>query len=545
MSVMPATAVAPQRRALAVPTLAVPLSLYGVALIVRVLAAAGVTFPFNEGSAYYVAVARNLAAGRGPVIDSIWSYATPPLALPGKPAFELWQPLASVLAAWPMTVFGLGFASAQLGFAVVGALLAPLAWLVARDVARRLELPDNRQSYVALGAGLLAAVAGPFVLSAAIPDSTLPFTVLAVAACIAMPAAANGNSRALLALGLMLGLAYLTRMEAAYLGVVFVVLAWHAGVRGKPLVGRLGAVAIIGAVVAVPWWLRNVAVFGTPLPGQLADNAFLTSNEQIFDFGARPTFAEFVAQGGVTILTHIVQALWHDFVDVLLLPGNFIVVGALLTIAFGWRKRAAIGGSALGALLAYGALAFVITSVLFPVATLWGTFEHAAGPLLVGFAVVAMLGGDAFVARVRAWRNWPRPNAGMAPAALAGVVVAFTVLQLVLTATQAGGRERQMTAVADALSTAGLAGDAPVITDRPIWLSEALGASTLALPAQDAAVIQALASTFHSPLVVLVDGMPSQPAFEPPTARCFSALPVAPPEPAPKLVVLQIAETCR
>ena len=143
MSVMNATAVARRERAIAVPALAVPVALYGVALIVRLVATAIVTFPLNEGSAYYVAVARNLATGRGPVIDSIWSYATHPQTVLGRPAFELWQPLASVLAAWPMTFLGNTFASAQLGFAVVGALLAPLARLVARDAATDFDLPVN------------------------------------------------------------------------------------------------------------------------------------------------------------------------------------------------------------------------------------------------------------------------------------------------------------------------------------------------------------------------------------------------------------------
>jgi 4-amino-4-deoxy-L-arabinose transferase-like glycosyltransferase len=540
-------AVAPQRRALAVPTLAVPVTLYGVALLVRLVAAAVVTFPLNEGSAYYVAVARNLASGRGPVIDSIWSYAAPPLTLP-RPAFELWQPVASVLAAWPMAFFGQTFASAQLGFAVAGALLAPLAWLVARDAAARLELPQNRQRYVALGAGLLAAVAGPFVMSTAIPDSTLPFTILAVAACLAMPAAAQGNGRAIVALGLLLGLAYLTRMEAVYLGVVFAAFLWSAGAHGKHAIGRIGAVAVVGALVVSPWWLRNAAVFGTPLPGQIADNVFMTANYQIFNFTHRADFADFAAQGLGQIATNIGAALWHDFVDVLLLPGNFIVAGALATIALGWRRGRAIAGSPLAALLAYGAIAFVVTSVMFPVATLWGTFEHAAGPLLVAFTVIAVLGGDALVARIRVWRSWPRPNAGMAPAALAVVVFALAGLQLALAGVQAHARERQIAAVANTVAATGLANGGPLISDRPIWLAQALGTTTLALPQQDLTVTDALAQQFHAPLIVLADGLPAGPAFADHglmAPDCFTQLPVAAHPDAPDLIVLSVDEACR
>src|SRR4051794_36519164 len=194
MSVMssPAAAMTRSRVAIGVPALAVPVALFSLAFLVRMAATFVVTFPLSEGSAYYVAVARNIATGRGLVVDAIWSYATPPLALP-RAAFELWRPLASSLAAVPMWFLGPSFASAQVSFALVGALLAPLTWFIARDAADRLNVPAQRRGYVAAAAGVLAALAGPLVLAAALPDSTLPFTVLIVSAAIVTPAAVRGQ----------------------------------------------------------------------------------------------------------------------------------------------------------------------------------------------------------------------------------------------------------------------------------------------------------------------------------------------------------------
>ncbi len=540
---MNATADVRARPAVAVPALAIPVALYGIALLVRVVATFVVTFPLSEGSAYYVAVARNIVAGRGLVVDALWSYATPPLELP-RAAFELWQPLASSLAALPMFVLGSSYSSAQLGFAVVGAMVAPLTWLVARDAATRLELPEHRQRYVALGAGAVAAVAGPLVLSAALPDSTLPFTVLAVAACVAMPAAIRAEKLAIFALGMLLGLAYLTRMEAVYLGVVFVAFVWTSGARGRNLVGRVGAVAVIGALVALPWWLRNLATFGTPMPGQLADNAFLTSNEQIFAFADRPTLAAFLAQGPATIVAHVAQGLWHDLFDVLLMPGNIVTAVALITIAFGWRRRHAVAGSPLAALLVYGLICFALTSTIFPVATQWGTFEHAAGPLMVAFVVLAALGGDALVARVRAWRRWPRPNAGMAPAAITAVVAAMTVLQLLFAGAQASTRDAQITAVT-AASLGTVDRDltwTPFVTDRPVWLSDSFHLPALVLPRGSAAEVNRVLETFRARYVVRVDASAS-PALD--ASPCFVRLPIAPPPEAPELTVFQSTGGCQ
>ena len=86
------------------------LAVFVVALLVRVWAASVLTFPRPEDTAYYVGVARNLVDGHGLVSNAIWSYQTPPLEFP-RPAFEVWLPLPSFLAAIPMAILGTTFAA--------------------------------------------------------------------------------------------------------------------------------------------------------------------------------------------------------------------------------------------------------------------------------------------------------------------------------------------------------------------------------------------------------------------------------------------------
>ncbi len=536
---------------------AIPAALFGMALLVRLWAGALISFPLTEGSAYYIAVARSLATGRGFVVDTIWSYATPPLTLP-RPAFELWQPLASLAAALPMTVMGPSFDAAQAGFAVLGALLGPLAWLVARDAARRLRVPPNRRTVVAIGAGLLAVLCGPLVLSAGLPDSTLVFTTLAVAACLVMPLAATGDRRAVVGLGLLLGLAYLTRLEAIYLGLTFVLLAaWRAGSVGRavPLVMSVAAVA---ALCALPWWLRNAAVFGTPLPGQLADNLFLTRNEQIFSYLDRPSLDGFLGQGALVMAANIGAALWHNVVVVLLVPGGFALLIGALTVAVGIGLRRASGGptdgalsgnSPLMALLISGGMTLASTSLFFPVATLWGTFEHAAGPLVVGLLVAASLGADGFVAWVRRRRDWPRANAWLAPLALVVLTVPLTALQTGSAAVQARTEEALVGAVAGGVAASleqlGIDNRAPLISDRPVWLSAALHRPVIALPDEEPNSVLLLATDFGAVAVVLVEGRGRYPAALRGAAAldCFHELPIAGPE-APDAALFVINEEC-
>ncbi len=507
--------------------------LYACALAARIWAVGLVSFPLTEGSAYYVAVARNLVAGRGLVIDAIWSYATPPLTLP-RPAFELWQPMASFVAALGMTFNPPAFSAAQLGFAIVGSLLGPLAWLVARDTTRRLALPERRAWFVALGSGVLAGVMGPLLLATAVPDSSLPFTVLAVGACIVMPAAVRGDRAALIGLGVLLGTAYLTRLEAVWLGLAFVVMLVASHVDWRTIARRSGGVAAVGGILATPWLLRNLSIFGTPFPGQVADNIFLTRNEQIFWYAERPTLDGFLGQGVPQLAINVANAAWHNIVDVLLVPAAPVVAVALATLAAAFLWRRAVPGAAwsgsLAALFVVGAITFAATTLLFPVATLWGTFEHAAGPLLIGLAVAASAGGDAFVAGLVRVRRWQRSNAWMAPMALVALTLPLTALQMSSASRQASNTAATVNAlpaeVMGALHHAGVPHGSPIITDRPIWVSEALLMPALALPDEPVESVLALARQFGARAVLLVEGRGRYPdELRVGQAACFTPLP--------------------
>src|SRR5439155_10418168 len=100
---------------------------------------------------------KHLVEGRGLVADTIWSYQTPPLVFP-RPAFEVWLPLPSYLAAIPMLILGTTFRAAQVMPILVGALVPVLAWRIAADVAVELGLPRGRARTLAIGTGLTCAV---------------------------------------------------------------------------------------------------------------------------------------------------------------------------------------------------------------------------------------------------------------------------------------------------------------------------------------------------------------------------------------------------
>jgi hypothetical protein len=85
-----------------------------------------------------------------------------------------------------MALLGPTFAAAQWSSILVGTAVPVLAWRLAADVVAERRLPAGRARSVALGAGLTSAVYLPLVLHSALPDSTMPFAALALAACLVM-----------------------------------------------------------------------------------------------------------------------------------------------------------------------------------------------------------------------------------------------------------------------------------------------------------------------------------------------------------------------
>ena len=393
------------------------LLVFAVALVARIVFASQIVFPKPEDTAYYVDVARNLVEGRGLVSDAIWSFQTPPLEFP-RPAFEVWLPLPTFLAAIPMAVLGTTFAAAQISSVLMGALVPVLAWRLAADVAADRGLPEGRARTLAIGTGLTTAVYLPLVLHSALPDSTMTYTVLVLTACLLMsrlvrdPRGGRLTDPRLIALGLVIGLTALTRNEALWLALAWVIVAWRAGdprpsreVRAR----LIGVAGVISFLVFAPWMLRDWIEFGSPLPGQAAANALSVTGFDIFAWNDPPTVSRYLAVGPARLVEMRVEGFTHNLLNVLVLWGLPISIIGLLALPWQWR------GAALRPLVLVSALTFVVTTLFFPVSTTWGTFLHASGPVNVLIVLSALLALDAGIARLGARMGWDRPIAWLGP----------------------------------------------------------------------------------------------------------------------------------
>ncbi len=520
-----------------------------VALAVRAVAAAAISYPVPEDTAYYVGVARNVLEGHGVVADALWSYQTPPLVLP-HPAFEIWLPLPSLVAALPMALLGATFRAAQVGAVLVGALVPVLAWRLAADVAaeRRLSLPRARA--LALGTGLVVAIEVPTMVHGGLPDSTMPFAALVLGACLLMArilAAPDTPRRVdprLVTLGAILGVAALARNEAIWLALTWAILAWWAlpaEARRRTSRLRLIAVpAVVAIAVYVPWAIRDWAAFGSPLPGQAASNALSIRPADIFAWHDVPTLARYIAQGPLALVGARVDGLAHNLLDVLVVPG--IPVAPIGLAALPWFGR----GAALRPLLLVSVLIFAATTLLFPVSTQWGTFLHAAGAIHVLLAIVALLALDALVAEIGRRRAWRRSVAWAGPALLVVGALPLAAIGLAAIGGVASREAQRYDDLAAILARAEpAAATRPIIADHPVWVAESLRVPALGLPDEQPADVLDLARRFDARLVLVTDpeasGWPDVLAQAGPDAACFREVRLA--DPSTGRVPASLADT--
>jgi hypothetical protein len=513
------------------------LLVFAAAAAVRAWAAGQVHFPIPEDAAYYWGVARNFVEGHGLTSSTIWSFRTPALDSAGapfigfpRPAFEIWLPLATLLALVPMTLAGSSDYGATVGVPVMaGALTAVLAWRIAADVADELGLPTGRARTLALGTGLVSALWLPLVLSAAVLDSTAPFGAAALAACLVMerllrrPPLRPWDGRVVL-LGILIGVAALARNEAIWVGLAWALLAVPA-FRGRGFRFGASAVAVAGlAAVAVmgPWLLRDWLTFGSPMPGQAIGNAFSLSGYDIFAWQDPPTLARYLAAGPAVLLGQRVEGFGHNLLDVLVVPG--FPVSVIGVLALPWCGRS----TSLRPLLVVAGLTFGVTTLFFPVATTWGTFLHAAVPTLALLLIVALVALDGGLDAVGRRRGWTRPTAWLGPVFAGAVAVLFTALAMPAYASHAASAGQRYAALGTSMNAAGFRLDpaVPVIASHPMWFAEANRVRTIALPDESVASVVDLARTFGARYVVLEGRHGSWPGrlAEDPQAACLSPL---------------------
>jgi 4-amino-4-deoxy-L-arabinose transferase-like glycosyltransferase len=411
----------------------IPVTLFLLALAARALGTALFPDPAYPDSFYYVAVARELAAGHGFQLPFIWNFVDvgghlPTQAILPIPSNAHWMPLAALVQVPFIWALGATPLASAMPFWLASAATAPLTWFIGRDA--------GLERWQAAGAGVMVAMpalVSPFLAQ---PDNFGLFMFLGTLALWLCARGLRGDRRSFAAGGLVVGLAFLSRNDGVLLGIPFAI-AFLADVLRRPRASRIGwraAVLCAAAfvLVASPWILRQLEVFGSISPSAASGRIlWITDYRELYSVSSEATPASFLAQGIGPLLESRVLGLFNALglfatQPLLIFLAPFVVAGAW------WRRRDA----AFQPWIIYALVLFGASGLLFAVHVPNGTFLHSAVALIPYAYLVSLVGiGGAVAAVARRRRTWSEPQATRIFSVMAvGAVVVIAVVASFVTA---------------------------------------------------------------------------------------------------------------
>ena len=404
-------------------TVRTPITLFVLALLVRLALIAIYPDAAYPDSYYYVDVARALASGHGLSVDFIWIFAEvgnriPDVATLPIPSNAHWLPLASLVQVPFIAVLGpTAFASA-LPLALIGSLAAPLTWAIARDA--------EAEPIVAVTAGVLSAVPAAATVFMAQPENFAIMHPLVAAAIWLTARGLKGDNRAYAFAGLLAGLASLGRNDGVFLGAAIGLvwfidrLRWMRGRRGsgswvhvedRRPIAFWAAVACLGLFLLVmgPWWVRQLSVFGSISPTSSSGAAlWIRKISEWNSLLAHPSLQQFLDQGWAVILASRIAGFWSAVGNFVVVIGSVVLVPFIVIGAFGRARSRDFGPWFL-----YTAVVFLTATILYPLHVPGGAFIHSAIGLAPHAAILAMEGVLLLVRWIASKRrSWDEQAAG-------------------------------------------------------------------------------------------------------------------------------------
>lgn len=405
-----------------------------LAVALRLAVAALIPHPGYMDAAYYASGALRLAQ-HGSLSDPfLWNYLDHPTGLP-HPGFLYWMPLPSLLAAPFAAVFPDSFFALQIPFALLSALLPSLTYWVAWRATHRRR--------TARLAGAFTLLSGLFLPYWTITETFTPFALFGGASLWLMGESATDHPIWKVAqrfgIGVLLGLAHLTRSDAPLLLGVLVVapllaLRWRS--RSNPSKAKQSkgvdwefgfrdlALALAGYLLTMaPWFVRNLSAVGTPLPSTGTKTLWLRTYDDLFCYDCTLSLRSYLDWGWSNILR---SKLWALRINLLrFLAENCLIFLLPFTLIglYRLRRKPSFALATLFLLLVY-----CVHSLIFTYPGPRGGFFHASTALLPFLHVAAAEGIDATVSWAGRRRRWNVRQAqtifGIAAALLALLVSA-------------------------------------------------------------------------------------------------------------------------
>jgi hypothetical protein len=483
-----------------------------LSILVNGLVALAVTSP-GYVDAYYYFNGGVFIVQKQPLLEPyLWNYVNPPPALPA-PAFGYWQPLPSFITALGIILFGRAapFGSAQAAFVLLITVLPLIGYLLG-------EQTGGRRS--ALLAGLLTIFSGYYVIYWSLPESFTPFAVSGAGAlALAGLARRKGTWWPWPLAGACAALGHLTRADGLLLAGIVSLVALiphkepgnpprHPADRAIPRITHAALAALGYLIVMAPWFVRNLAAFGSPLPPGGLDTLWLLEHNDLFTYPPRLSPARYFAAGWPVILRGKLRALGGNlatFVGVqnVIVLTPFTLVGLWRRWREDWLLPAAL----------YEVVLFLAMTFAFTFPGVGGGYFHSGGALMPFFATAAALGLDdtlRWAARRRGtWRFEQTSRVfGVALVTFAAALTVYVVVNRIvglpaMTTIAWNTADDVYDVIGAKLDALGVPPDAPVMSNNTPGFYTHTGHGGVPLPNGDEAALLQAADAYHIAYLVV------------------------------------------
>ncbi len=370
--------------------------MFGLALLVGCVLIVLLDEPGYTDAYYYFNAGQRLAQGDGLTDPYVWLYLNPPDQLPA-PSHTYWMPLASILSAGSMAIFGANFDAAQIPSVLALAGLVVLGGWLGHTLGG-----TRRYSWMA---GLMVLFGGFFFPFWATTDTFALYGLVGAGALIAMGLGYQNKDWRWFALsGALSGLAHLTRADGLLLLLVALLLTLWPRPNWKAVSSTLCAYLI----VMLAWFIRNLDVINSPIPSGGVKTAFLRGYNELFAYPVDWSLSNFLDWGTSNILESRWNALLNNF-GTWLAVETWILIGPFALAAL-WkrRKNPLLTGFWIYALGLHLAMTFVFA---FP--GYRGGLFHSSAALVPFWAILGMMGLDDAITWAAQRRKWKPAEARM------------------------------------------------------------------------------------------------------------------------------------
>ncbi len=349
---------------------------YLLFILALILLSINFVFQKNPGymdAEYYYLGGKQLSEGQTS-LNVIWNFLDNPSDFP-HPLFSYWLPLASIVSAFSMDIFGPTFTGSRIIFWILAASLAPLAYFVS------FRISQNR--FVSIIAGSFAIFNGYMFKFLTIPETIVPGIVFGGLLLLMLGLLfddENSKIYSFILIGLFAGFLYLNRAD----GIVYFLIAIACFSmyiirkkdkrQNKKIIAKTIIFLGIFLTIIAGLFIYNKTQFGSFLSPATSKAIWIATYDDTFAYPAANLTPQYFIENGLSLrFNQIIEAFKQNSSSLL---GVQLMIFGLPLFIIGLKRN--FHKTLIRIAIMHLSMVFLIMTIIFPLAGARGGFLHSS-----------------------------------------------------------------------------------------------------------------------------------------------------------------------